>query len=331
MCARVFLRSLKLLFAAALFCAASAYAQRTMLVIQSFEPSFRWDIDYREGLAQEVEADYRFEYFSLLPSSHTRAERSDRAALAWERYLALAPDVVVLGDDDALSQLASRFVRVPTPVVYLGINNNPRHYGAVGRDNITGILERPLLKRSIVELSKLVKMQRVLLLFDDSLSSRAVQQEVFYGRSSLRVLGIELELVLSSELDEWRAAVQGAAAQHYDALFLGFHQDIFDRQGRHIEGEALLAWVSEHASVPPFTFYDYAVGEQGTIGGFVISGKDQGIAAAKVINQIDAGTLPGLIFPSTELKGRLMFSSSQLQKWGIALAKVLSQNAELTD
>lgn len=306
-------------------------AMKTLFIIESFRSDFDWSIAYREGLEQELREDYRIEFFSLQAAALSPQGYHRRVMAAWRRYTSLAPDVVVLADDDALQSFSLKLAGLGVPVIYLGINDNPRNYRAVGHDNMTGVLERPLLKRSMVQLSKLVKMKKVLLLFDDSLSSRAIHQEVFYGRSALTILGVKARIELAASFESWQQRVREAKAQGYDAIYIGLYQALRNAQGEHVADERVLQWVSEHAPVPLFTFYDFAVSETGAIGGYVISGKDQGIAAAQAINQIDSGTSAGLIFPQTALKGRFVFSSRQLEKWQIKLSEVLSRSAELLD
>ena len=63
------------------------------------------------------------------------------------------PDVVVLGDDNALKFMLPKLYNEPISIVFLGINSNPRKLLAryQGQAQITGILEQPLLIKSINE------------------------------------------------------------------------------------------------------------------------------------------------------------------------------------
>ena len=81
---------------------------------------------------------------------------------------------------------------------YLGINNNPRNYDVVGATNITGVLERPLLKRSVLLTKKiLTKAKKGLVLLDSGATSYASLNTEFDNQSHIKVgdLKVEVELI----------------------------------------------------------------------------------------------------------------------------------------
>ncbi len=121
-----------------------------ILVIESYHAEYLWDIEYKKGLTESLGNNHRFSYFEMNTKRILKGQIEQKANLAWQEILNLKPDLVVLGDDNALKFLASRLRNTSIPVVYLGINNNPRNYDLAGAKNITGVLERPLLKRSIL-------------------------------------------------------------------------------------------------------------------------------------------------------------------------------------
>lgn len=119
--------------------------------------------------------------------TNTQAQRSTRRPIRlgrptghWRLIL------VILGDDNAINLLARRITADNTPVVYLGMNGNPRDHGFYGVKNLTGVLERPLMKRNVHEMGQLADgAKRALILFDDSEVSRTAIEAEFGSKNSL--------------------------------------------------------------------------------------------------------------------------------------------------
>ena len=126
-----------------------------ILVIESYHADFQWDIEYKKGIVDNIVGEHNFSYVQLNTKRLAESKHAAMVAIAWQRYISFKPDIVVLGDDNALKYLGPKLEGVGIPVVYLGINNNPRNYELYQASNITGVLERPLLKRSVLYLSEL--------------------------------------------------------------------------------------------------------------------------------------------------------------------------------
>jgi len=136
-----------------------------------------------------------------------RIEKNDyekMANLAWKRYKSVRPSLVTLGDDSALKYLGYRFSKNKTKVVYLGINNNPRNYSISGYKNITVILDGPLLKRSLIHMSKLLKVKKVLVMFDSGNTWKVIVDEVFLGKTSLDLREIQVDIKLVDKFVRWK-------------------------------------------------------------------------------------------------------------------------------
>ena len=127
----------------------SVFAQKTVFVVESYHAGFAWDASYKKALQETLGTRYKLEFFEMDTKRLPKEQHQRMSDLAWKKYLELKPDLVVLGDDAALITLVKRLAETRTPVVYLGINNNPRDYVPLTAENFTGVLERPLLKRSI--------------------------------------------------------------------------------------------------------------------------------------------------------------------------------------
>lgn len=147
---------------------AAAFAAN-ILVIESYHYQHPWDASYRQALRQQLGKNNTLHFFYLDTKRIPKESFNEQANKAWNAYLAMNPNLVILGDDNAINLLALRITANNTPVVYLGMNGNPRRSGFYGVKNLTGVLERPLMKRNIHEMGQLVpNAKRALILFDDS-------------------------------------------------------------------------------------------------------------------------------------------------------------------
>lgn len=308
-------------------------ADDTILVVESYNAEMQWDANYKEALQEALGKKYHLEYFQMDTKRLPREQHAAMADKAWALYLALHPVLVILGDDAALKLLAPRLGTTATPVVYLGINNNPREYfdARVVR-NITGVLERPILKRNIALVSELVPhAKRALVLFDMDITSQVVRQETFDGKSRQQIGATLVELKLVNRWEQWQAEVLNAK-DNYDVIFVGLYQALHDGGGRSVnKTDQVARWTAAHTPVPIFGFWDWAVGPEKTIGGLVLYGRDQGKAAAEIALRILSGTPPERIYPVTADRGKFLYSRKQLQRFHLTLPENIAAEASYTD
>ncbi|MBU1340050.1 MAG: sugar ABC transporter [Proteobacteria bacterium] len=306
-------------------------ASTSILIIESYHAEYPWDKSYIQGIREGMKGDYEFFTFEMDTKRIPQSEYEKSAQKAWEYYLEKKPALVFLGDDNALKYLSARFAKEKTPVVFLGINNNPRAYDIFSAVNMTGVLERPLLKRSIVEMDKLLELKKVLILFDSGTTSKVVLSEVFNGKEEMKISDIDIHLKLIGSWETWQETVLNCKNEGYDAMVIGLYHTIVDKTNTHIDAEKVLNWTSKNTPIPPFAFWDFAVGPGKAIGGLTLFGKTQGQAAAEMAIEILKGTQPSKIQVRYGEKGNLLFSRTQLKKYNIDLPEDIASKATLTD
>ncbi|MBF0259392.1 MAG: sugar ABC transporter [Desulfamplus sp.] len=307
--------------------------RKTILVVESYHAEYAWDASYKSGLEDMLGKNYKLEYFEMDTKRVPKDQHQQRADMAWEKYQQLNPSLVILGDDAALKFLGPRFAETTTPVVYLGINNNPRNYFKDMEHlpkNITGVLERPLLLRSIANIKEIISgMKSILVLFDNDTTAEVVKQEVFHNKTSmLNVMGINVELKMIGDYKTWQETVLSLKGK-YDACVVGLYHTLKDSNNKPVNSEEVITWTSQNIGIPNFAFWDFAVGSDKTIGGFIIYGKDMGMQAADLVVQIlEIGTPIENLHPKFSDKGQFLFSRSQLKKWNITLPDKIEQSAK---
>ncbi|WP_019612938.1 ABC transporter substrate-binding protein [Psychromonas ossibalaenae] len=309
-------------------------AAQKILIIESYHSEYKWDMSYIKGIKSVLLDDFELSYFQMDTKRQPKAVYPERADKAWQYFQKVQPDLVILGDDNALNYLGRRFSKISTPVIYLGINNNPRYYHVHRSKNISGVLERPLIKRAIPAVTQILDrdIKNILLMFDNSLTSHTILEEIFSSNTQLKISGIKVEIRLIGEWEIWQRKLLTAADESYDAVFFGLFHTLKDKDGRHVPAEQVLQWSAENTPVPPFAFWDFAVGEDKAIGGLVLFGYEQGKLAAKMAREVLSTDIqPYQLGTKTAEKGSYLFSRSQLQKYGITLPEKLSAKAVLVE
>ena len=287
-----------------------------ILVISSYHQTNLWDQSYSAGLQQYLKGEHHISHLYLDTKRQPHQDPERLVSQGMAAYQARKPALVVLGDDNAISALARPIAALGTPVVFLGMNENPRPKGLVGHPLITGVLERPLLKRNISEMSQLMGgISKALVLFDESEVSRTAVEDEFKARSELRVGQTRVSSRQFTDYRRWQEAVLTSQQNGYQALFLGLYHTLIDAQGQHVSEQQVLAWTSANSPVPLFCFWAFAVGRGAAIGGLVLDGHSQGERAAELANAILSGTAPGALSPRAASRGEYLFSKSELARW----------------
>ncbi len=291
-----------------------------ILVISSYHPEYLWDQSYNASLVANLKGEHHISHFYMDTKRRPAEEFDQIAERALAYYHQVKPDLVVLGDDNAINYLATSIASLGTPVVFLGMNENPRHKGLVGHPKITGVLERPLLKRNISEMSQLMGgIKKALVLFDSSNVALTAIEDEFKTQTELRVGQTRVNSQLLGDYDLWQEAVLNARQNGYQAIFIGLYHTLIDEQGRHVDERQVLEWTSAHSPVPLFCFWEFTVGKGKAIGGLVLDGHDQGAKAAELVNAILEGAQPKTLAPRAALRGEYVFSKSELARWQLTL------------
>lgn len=309
-----------------------AFGEKKIMIIQSYNATdYEWDANYTQALKDTIIEGNSLYFFEMNTKTLLIDEQIKMAEQAYKKFLEIEPDLVVLGDDAALKMLGPRIVPHDIPIVYLGINNNPRRYFSKYPSNITGVLERPHLKRNLILFKEFIpNAKKVLILFDNDTTSQIVKKEYFYDQNSLIIEDMSIDIVLVNSLTHWKNLVK-ESKEEYDFIILGSFQTIRDEDGNFIDMNKTVEWTSENSPLPLFGFWNFSIGSNKAIGGYVISEKNMGIRAGQIINKIISGERVDRINPILEEEGTYLFSKQQLEKWNLKIPKKISNTVEYTD
>ncbi|MGL5667164.1 MAG: hypothetical protein ACRDD9_13630 [Shewanella sp.] len=159
-----------------------------VVVIESYHQGYLWDKEYYQAIADKLTPQHQVSHFAMDTKRLAKERYTERAELAWQFIVEQQPQLVILADDNAVHYLHQRLNNSQIPVVYLGVNMNPREYHLNEHKRFTGVLERPLLKRSLLLLERLLpqaKHRKILVLFDGSHTSKIAAEYISKQPSSM--------------------------------------------------------------------------------------------------------------------------------------------------
>jgi len=301
---------------ASLVCVATAAAEdrKRVLVIESYHADYAWDVSLLRGIRRGLGKDVEVFTFQMNTKRLPREQFQARAEAAFAYYREVKPDLVMLADDNAASLLGRRFVEQKVPLVYLGINGNPRNYGLHNSPNVLGVLERPLVKRSIMLLSSMSSdIRRVLVLFDDSTTSFEIAHTMLNDETEFTLYGVECELVRATFYSAWQRLVLESKRNGYDAILLGVYHTLLSEDNSVVHEDVAMQWLNANSPVPIFALWDFSIGKGKATAGFMLRGEDQGYAAALLARSFFNGTQETARLITIEPS--LVFSRFEMERW----------------
>ena len=315
------------------FIVSFAFAEnKKILIIGSYHKDYQWQMDYTQGLKSTLGKKYDYFEFALNTKRLNESEFEKIVGEAFEYYKKIKPDLVVLGDDNALKLLKDKFMKEKTPVVFLGINGNIRNYFEQRPNNFAGVLERPFYKRNILFIKESIpSIKKILILLDYSETARTIVQEDFEGRLNSDFLGAEVTINSTNSFEEWKTIVTLDSSK-YDAVILGVYHTVRDKNGKIVDENELLKWTAQNIKKPLFGTWSFSVGKGKTIGGLVLCGTAQGEEAGKIIQRIlEKGEKPISIFPVTAEKGQYLISIYELNRWKVKIPNKYKDMIKVVD
>lgn len=304
---------------------------KTVVVIQSYHIEYNWDADYIAAVESVLGDKHDIHVFELDTKRLPESEWPAKVAETQKAIAQLQPDVAILGDDNAFSLMAEHLVGRQIPVVFLGVNGGPVQHPTLDHPLVTGILERPFFADSIRHLKKVLRQNdRFLILMDDSPTMRNAVNEYFGEKRQDTLYGARLDIVLTNDKDTWLQSVFDAH-EKYDAIVVGTHHTIRDREKNYVTPDELMAQAYPSAQVPIFSFWDIFVGKHKGIGGFTISAHQEGLTAARLASLILNGVKVDRIPQLKSLSGHYVYSKSGLRHWNLELSPLIASQASFVE
>jgi len=308
----------------------SSNSKKTILIIESYHPILEWTAQCEAGIKTVLNNnEYVVESFFMdtkrIPVSSYQKVADD----AWNRFLTLKPDLVMLGDDNALKFLGPRFAMTKTPAVFFGINANPRIYFADTRlpSNMTGVLERTPVMPWLRTLQTIVPhAKRALVLMDDSETSKAILELNAPNGTTQQIGALKADWRLIEDWITWQKTVK--ETKNYDLIVMPTFHSVKGADGTTVPINEVIEWAAKNSAVPIFTNQDYTVNSDGVVGAYTLHGENHGkMAADIVVSILKDVTSPAEIAPLTDRLGKYYFCKKCLQKFGLTVPAEIEKEA----
>ena len=301
---------------------AASIKQEQVLYFNSYHRGYSWSDGIEEGLRERLlssgkKVDLSVEYLDTrrFPLASHLGLLAESMAIKYAKY---QPAVLVVSDNSAFDFAMKYRERLfpGVPMVFCGYND---FLPALikGKKNITGVNEAVSFLDTVEIALKLHPDTRTLVFIGSTIeaSSQRNYEEVerivfpkFKGQYAL--LGLKNNSV--AEIDQRLKKLSGKAV----AFIIGQTRDILD--GRVLTGEETGQLLSTGSPFPMYSFWDFYL-NTGVVGGHVLTGVDQGRAAADLTLQILDGTPADSLPVVMTTPARNMFDYRALQRFGVSL------------
>lgn len=220
-------------------------------------------------------------------------------------------DAIILGDDPALNfalQYREEFFD-GIPMVFVGSNNRERIQEALDTGMMTGVAEEfPLAETIGQALEWFPGAKRVVAVADSTLSGRGMLEQ-FYGEEH-SFPALTFEHINGSGMSEDNIRKELAAlGTDTIVIYLSLTEN---NTGQRYGLRESIELVSSSCSVPVFKADELGI-EYGLAGGKVVSFKDEGIKAGRIVKQILEGVSPSEL-PTGKADQKYVFNAGKLKE-----------------
>jgi ABC-type uncharacterized transport system substrate-binding protein len=315
-----------------IFCLSGQYVQSVqaarfkVMVVMSYEKTYPWVKEIREGIESLLANSCHIKYFYLNTKTAWR-NGPKRAKAAYELYKTFKPDGVIAADDDAQSMFVVPYLKdtAQTPVIFCGVNAEPDKYGYPA-SNVTGVLEREPMKESLLLLSQLVPaVKRFCFISKDSPTAKAVEKQLEDEKDTypIKFIGTRTANTMHQALIKVREL-----RQMCDALLYITMEGLYDKHGKPLSDKEIMPVLIEAFGKPVITNASYRV-KYGALSAVVKSGQEHGRLAAEKLLKAMRGT-PVREIPITQNRyGRRIINVDTMRTLNIKPSPSLIRSAYL--
>jgi hypothetical protein len=217
--------------------------------INSYHQGYEWSDRIQAQFSKEMKTVCNISYHYLNAKKETNPNKLKNKGMEIANLIALSqPDIVIAADDAASEYVVNPYLRNgQTPVIYVGINWDPRPFG-YPMSNATGMTEVWPIQQALDTVKKTIGVvtKMALITADNPLENRDEQAI----RKIMDKNDVQLNSYFVRTFEEWKQSIK--AAQYNDVIKLGTIQGIKDW-----DKEAAIAWIKEHNQRFTFANQDF--------------------------------------------------------------------------
>jgi ABC-type uncharacterized transport system substrate-binding protein len=299
-----------------------------VFIVQSYNIEYEWDAEYIASLKAVLGAEHNYTIRELDSKRKQAEEWQETAKKVVEEIKKTRPDVVIVGDDNAMASVGSVLNGSKIPVVFLGVNGTLKDYGVEDSLNVTGVLERPFFEQSVRHLRKVTtRNKRFLVLMDDSVTMQNAVNETYGDQRKVFIQNTQVDFFLSNSAEQWQEKVRTAVDEEYDAIIIGTYHTLRWSDDTYFAPASAMAFLRAESVIPVFSFWNIFIGADKAIGGYSITAYEEGKAAARLAQLVIRGVSIENVPPITSVSGQYIYSKKGLEKWGVKLTTLTRSQA----
>ncbi len=297
-----------------LFPAVGHAAPFKVLAVMSYEETYGWVQEIKEGTDSVLAGEHEVKYFYMDTKGNLK-DGPQKAGEAYALYREFKPDGVIAADDNAQSMFVVPYLKnkVKTPVMFCGVNADAEEYGYPS-SNVSGILERNHIAESVALAQQIIPSLKTFgFMIKKSPTGNAMLKQV--QSESDRYAAKFVAYEEPNTLEE-AVAMAKKLREQCDVLFLSTLQGIPDENGRHLDDKEIMPIVLNTYDKPAITDAGYRV-KYGFLCAVQQSGREQGETAAKMLLKAMQGTPVSEIPITRNYNGKRIINVTVLKALGI--------------
>ncbi len=177
-----------------------------------------------------------------------------------------------------------------------------------------------------------LKKKRVLVLLGTSSTGDAFFKNDLNEKRAFTFSNLNVEIYRSGKMNEWKSKILKSKKERYDYLLIAADIALTGDSNIKENVKSVVKWISKNSPLPTFTVHEGQIGKDMILGGMVLSGVFMGEDAGEIAKNILNKSIKNLsnIFKN-QTKGDLIFSKSQLEKWGLAITPQFTGKVKIVD
>ena len=285
-----------------------------------------WSNRIRTGILERLgQAGYDRTFETLVFSEYAldigtvtdTVQLSARVDAALEEMVGFEPDVVIVADDEGARRVIRGYPDPIQPFVFCGLNGSAWEHG-LSRPNVAGVIEMAYPLQTVRLAATMISRDPddVLFLSDASIASDAATD--LLTATLLDDARSPVEELVSRQVGTWPAwqTVVLEETDDFDMLLLGHYSGLVDENGTSVSGQTILQWTLEHSPTPIYGLQLNTI-DGGAVGGLVVSGYEQGRAAAELALDIFHGASPDSLPHTQPQRNVLAINVAAARHWDL--------------
>jgi ABC-type uncharacterized transport system substrate-binding protein len=235
--------------------AAGVKSRFRILHIMSYHSPWEWTDEQLRGFKGPLkDLDVEYQVFQMDTKRKSSPEWKEKVAQEGRQLIdTWKPDLLYTNDDLAQDLIARHYVNTDLPIVFSGVNADPKVYGFAGSKNVAGVREEEHFVQTVQLLKELVPgVRRVAVILDNDPTWEGVVRRM--KEQSAQLPGVEfVSWDVISTFEEYKRKVADYHGRVDAIAPLGIFT-FKDGQGRNVPYPEVLKWTAQHSKLPDFSF-----------------------------------------------------------------------------